>query len=294
MLIYGKAIADGILEVAKEGADALRARGVIPTLAIGRIGENDADEAYENSIKKTIGRGGVRFFSSTIPITSEHSQFERMVSGLNLDDLIHGVLLLRPLPAHIDEERIKAIMLPERDVDGITDVSMAGVYALASGSSLDRGFAPCTAEAVARVLGGAGIKIAGKRAVVIGRSLVVGKPAAMLLLREGATVTIAHSRTKDLASVTREADIVVVCAGLAAEGRDKRLGAGYFKAGQTIIDCGINTDADGVYGDVDTGAADALGADITPVPGGLGAVTTALLAEHTVKAALRANVDAKK
>jgi methylenetetrahydrofolate dehydrogenase (NADP+)/methenyltetrahydrofolate cyclohydrolase len=216
---------------------------------------------------------------------------------MNSDAGIHGVLLFLPLPKNIDEGRIRGLLLPEKDVDGITDVSMSALYTLAAESSnrdegvnqrlLERGFAPCTPEAVVRVLDEAGIEILRKRVVVVGRSLVVGKPAAMLLLARNATVTIAHSRTENLASVTREADIVVVCAGLAETGRDARLGAEYFRDGQVIIDCGINADTYGIYGDVDTSAADALGAKVTPVPGGLGAVTTALLVEHTVKAAER-------
>jgi methylenetetrahydrofolate dehydrogenase (NADP+)/methenyltetrahydrofolate cyclohydrolase len=194
-------------------------------------------------------------------------------------------MLFRPLPSRIDENSIRNLMAPAKDVDGITDASMAWVYSLAPGDSLSGGFAPCTAEAVMRTLDGAGVDAAGKRAVVIGRSLVIGKPVSMLLLAGNATVTVAHSKTPNLAELTRGADIIIVCAGLAKNGREKRLGVEFFRAGQTVIDCGINADADGLYGDVNAELVSALGANVTPVPGGLGSVTTAVLMEHLVRSA---------
>jgi methylenetetrahydrofolate dehydrogenase (NADP+)/methenyltetrahydrofolate cyclohydrolase len=285
MLIYGKDIAKKIRESTLALANALRDGGVNPTLATVRLGENADDLAYEKSILNVAVMSGVRVLPVSIPVATSTAELAKVINDLNSDNTIHGIMLFRPLPSHIDENVIRNLIAPEKDVDGITDASMAWLYSLASSNSLDRGFAPCTAEAVIRTLDGAGVNPEGKRAVVIGRSLVIGKPVSMLLLARNATVTIAHSRTCKLAALTREADIIVVCAGLAKDGRDKRLGAEYFKAGQIVVDCGINADADRLYGDVDTEAASAIGANVTPVPGGLGSVTTAVLMEHLIKSA---------
>jgi methylenetetrahydrofolate dehydrogenase (NADP+)/methenyltetrahydrofolate cyclohydrolase len=286
MLIYGKDIAESVREAAADWAKAFRQGGVKPTLALVRIGERADDVAYEKSILSAAAKSGVRIISSSLPEATTQEELATVILDFNSEAYIHGIMLFRPLPSHIDEDSIRNLIAASKDVDGITDSSMAWVYSLASGESLDTGFAPCTAEAVIRTLDGASIDISHKRAVVIGRSLVIGKPVSMLLLARDATVTIAHSKTRNLSELTRSADIVVVCAGLASGGREGRLGEEYFRSGQTIVDCGINADADGLYGDVDTEAADALGASVTPVPGGLGAVTSAVLMEHVIRSAV--------
>jgi methylenetetrahydrofolate dehydrogenase (NADP+)/methenyltetrahydrofolate cyclohydrolase len=288
MLIYGKEMADGILRATKKvAAGVLKNGGIPPTIALTRMGGRPDDVAYERSILNTAARAGVRVYSQAVSENTTQAQLQTLLRGVNIDDHAHGMLLFRPLPAHIDEGMVRNMISPHKDVDGITDASMARMYALTSGAepAVGAGFAPCTAEAAVRMIEAERGSLAGLKAVVVGRSLVIGKPAAMLLLARDATVTVAHSKTEDLASLTREADIVVVCAGLAGGNREARLGAEYFAAGQTVIDCGINADAGGLYGDVDTAAADTLGAAVTPVPGGLGAVTTAVLMEHVVSAA---------
>ena len=246
--LRGKPAADALDRETKETVQALRERGVIPTLAILRVGEKSEDLSYE--------RGAM---------------------NLNEDSTVHGILMFRPLPKTLDEQAACAAILPEKDVDGVTAGSMAAVYA-----GKGAGFAPCTAEAVITMLRYYQVPLRGSRAVVVGRSLVIGKPVAMLLLAEHATVTICHSRTTDLPAVTREADLVV-----AALGRAEFLGAEYFRAGQTVIDVGINWSGSKqkLVGDVDTEAALQAGAAVSPVPGGVGSVTTAVLASHVARAA---------
>jgi methylenetetrahydrofolate dehydrogenase (NADP+)/methenyltetrahydrofolate cyclohydrolase len=288
MLIYGEETAANIVRATRTVAnDVLKHGGIPPTIALTRMGDRPDDVAYQKTILRTAAKAGVRVFAQMIPEDTEQAALLNTIRSVDIDDHAHGIMVFRPLPAHIDEGMVRNVVSPHKDVDGITDASMAWLYAQASGAApaVDARFAPCTAEAAVRLIESERGSVRGLKAVVVGRSLVIGKPAALLLLARDATVTVAHSKTADLASVTREADIVVVCAGLAGGRRDARLGAEYFTAGQTIIDCGINADADGLYGDVDTDAADALGAAVTPVPGGLGAVTTAVLMDHVVRAA---------
>ena len=261
-------------------ASALRARGVAPTLAILRVGARDDDVAYENGAVKRCGAVGVDVRRVTLPADVPADDFYRTLDGLNRDDAVHGILMLRPLPAHIDGERARQMLAVGKDVDGCTDGSLAGVFTRAR-----VGFPPCTAEAVVAVLKHYGVGIAGSRAAVIGRSLVVGRPAAMLLLRDNATVTICHTGTRDLPAVVREADIVV-----AASGKMESLGADCFRPGQTVVDVGIswNGEKGKLCGDVRFDEAEPIVAAITPVPGGVGTVTSALLAAHAVEAAERA------
>lgn len=198
------------------------------------------------------------------------------IGKINADDQIHGCLILRPFPAHIDDASIRAALLPQKDVDGITDGSLAAVF-----SGAGTGFAPCTAEACIAVLDYYDIKTEGKNAVVLGRSLVIGKPVAMLLLGKNATVTICHTKTKNLAEICKGADILV-----AAAGKQGIVTKEFFNEEQVVLDVGIHVGADGkIAGDVDFPAAEALASAATPVPGGVGAVTTAVLAAHVVKAA---------
>ena len=198
---------------------------------------------------------------------------------LNEDSAVHGILLFRPLPPQLDDERARQMLAPGKDVDGCTDGSLAGVF-----TNTENGFCPCTAQAAMEILDYYGIDCQGRNAVVIGRSLVVGRPAAMLLMHRHATPTICHTKTQKIEEIVKRADIVIVCAG-----KMESVGSSYFRAGQTGIDVGIGwNEAKGkLCGDVDFDAVEPLVEAITPVPGGVGAVTTSVLVSHVVEAAAR-------
>ena len=202
----------------------------------------------------------------------------KVIDDVNKNDAIHGVLLFRPLPKHLNQSVIENALDPAKYVDCMTDGSMSGVF---TGKAI--GFPPCTPQACMEILDHYGIDCTGKKAVVIGRSLVVGKPAAIMLIKKNATVTVCHTRTVDMPSVSREADIVIVAAGRAGV-----VGAEYVKPGQIIIDVGINVNAEGkLCGDVDYAAVEPIVDAITPVPGGVGSVTTSVLVSHVVEAAAK-------
>ena len=209
-LLTGREAAAALTAALQRRTDALTERGVTPKLAILRCGENESDGAYLRSAQRCAARCGVAVEVSSLPETVTRAALLAAIDGVNRDASVHGCLLLRPLPAHLRdvEDAICNRLLPEKDVDGMTDVSAAGVYLGRSA-----GFAPCTAEAVTVLLDHYGIDCTGKRAVVIGRSPVVGRPAAMLLLERNATVTVCHTKTQALSDVTREADIIVSAAG---------------------------------------------------------------------------------
>ena len=273
--------AAAVVAAMKEGllvrADALRAQGVVPVLAIVRVGDRADDLAYERGAEKRCASVHVDVRSVVLPETCSDSELQAELAALNRDRDVHGILLLRPLPGHLDEAAACAALAPEKDVDGVTEASLAGVFA---GSG--RGYAPCTAQACMALLDYYGINCRGKRAVVLGRSLVIGKPAAMLLLQKNATVTICHSGTEDVPAVLREADIVI-----AATGKMESLGAACFRAGQTVIDVGMswNEEKQKFCGDVRFEEAEPLVDAISPVPGGVGGVTTCILAQHVIAAA---------
>ena len=274
-LLKGKAVIDSLNIKLKEKSAELRARGVVPTLAIIRVGEKSDDMTYERSAIKCCEAAGVEVCSHVFPSSVTQDEVVGLVRKINGDKNVHGVLILRPLPLHIDDRAVCRALAPEKDIDGITEFSMAGLY-----SDKKIGFAPCTAEACIDMLDHYNIPIEGKRAVVVGRSFVVGKPAAMMLLRRNATVTICHSRKDDLAEICRSADILIV-----AIGRAKFIGRDYLSPGQVVVDIGINVDESGALcGDVDSEAAEGVVRAITPVPGGIGRVTTAVLAKHVVEA----------
>ncbi len=279
-LLKGAPVAAALAEQSAARAAALKEKGVTPTLAIVRVGEKADDLSYERGAAKRCAAAGVELRSFAFPAEVTQAALMAKIEDLNRNDSVHGVLLLRPLPHSLDEEAVCRALLPEKDVDGITDGSLAGVFA-----SKPLGFAPCTAQAVIELLQYYKIPLAGKKAVVMGRSLVVGRPAAMLLLQKNATVTVCHSRSENVATVTREADILVVAAGkMGAVGRS------YLRAGQVVVDVGIhfNEQTQKLCGDVNFAEAEPLVAALSPVPGGLGAVTTAVLVEHVVRAAERA------
>ena len=277
LLLKSKPVTSALTERLIPRVDALKQRGVCPTLAILRVGEREDDISYEKGAVKRCESVGVSVKCVTLPADVEQSELMAAVEELNRDNGVHGVLLLRPLPSHLDDEAARQALAPEKDVDGITDGSLAGVF---SGSG--RGYPPCTAAACMEILEHYGVDCTGKRAVVIGRSLVIGKPAAMLLMGKNATVTVCHTRTMDMPSVTREADIVIVAAC-----RMETIGSEYFRPGQTVIDVGIhwNEEKGKLCGDVDFDAVEPIVSAITPVPGGVGAVTNAVLVSHVVEAA---------
>ena len=278
-LLKGAEVVSALNERIKADVSALVSRGVLPTLAILRVGEKPDDLAYERGAIKRAETVGVAVKQIVLPETVSQESLLAEIERINADDTIHGCLMLRPLPKHIDDLRAREALLPEKDIDGITEGSLAGVFA-----GIKRGFPPCTAQACMEILRYYGIDPAGKRAVVIGRSLVIGKPVAMMLLGQNATVTICHTKTADMSSETRRAEILIVAAGRAGV-----VGAEYVSAGQTVLDVGINFDASGkMTGDADFAAVEPIVGAITPVPGGVGTVTTSVLMAHVTEAAKRA------
>lgn len=278
LLLKGAPVASALDAQTRQVSEMLISCGIRPQLAVVRLGERDDDRSYERSVLKRADRCGVAVTSHVLPEDTREEDLLFLISSLHNDSAIHGVLLFRPLPKHIDDGRVRAALSPDQDVDGITDASLAGVF---TGSS--HGFAPCTAEAVMEILDFYEIPVSGKHVAVLGRSLTVGRPLSMLMLSRNATVTLCHSKTENLPSVTANADLVV-----AAVGRPELLTADFFSAGQTVVDVGIHARSDGtLVGDVCFAEAEPIVSAITPVPGGVGAVTTSLLFRHVANAALR-------
>lgn len=279
-IMYGKELADDICRELLCRSEALERRGARARLSILRLGERMDDVAYEEAAIKRCGSVGIGVENIALPADTGEDELIAQIEELNRNERVSGIMLFRPLPGHIDERRACAAIAPEKDVDGVTARSMAAVY-----SGTGEGFTPCTAQACMELLKKYEIPVSGKRAVVIGRSLVCGKPAAMLLLRADATVTLCHSKTDGLPQLIREADIVI-----AALGRRHALDAECFRAGQTVLDVGMDWDgAQGrLCGDVDFDAVSDIVYAISPVPSGVGAVTSSILACHVMDAAERA------
>lgn len=276
--LLGKEVTAAMNEKIKANVAKLLEKGVTPTLGIIRVGEREDDISYERGAVKRCETLGVSCEKFLLPADVSEEELLKVIDEVNRNDAVHGVLLFRPLPKHLNEEKIINALNIEKDVDGITDGSLAGVFA---GKEL--GFPPCTPKACMEILDYYGIDCTGKKAVVVGRSLVVGKPVAMMLLKKNATVTVCHTRTKDMPSVVREADIVIVAAGKA-----KVVDASYLRAGQIVIDVGINVNEDGkLCGDVNYDDAEKIVDAVTPVPGGVGSVTTSVLVGHVAEAAMR-------
>lgn len=277
-LMKGAACAKTIRSGIEASVELLRAQKIQPGLGILRIGEREDDIAYERSAIKKAEQVGIAVKKTVLPQESTTEQCLQALAALNQDPAVHGILLFRPMPKHIDEDAVIRAMAVEKDIDGMTPGSLAKVF---MGES--DGFAPCTAEAVVRLLSYEQYPWKGKHAVVLGRSLVVGKPLAMLMLAKNATVTVCHSATENLPEVCAQADLLV-----AAIGRARMIDKSYIKPGAMVVDVGINVDEQGTLcGDVDTESALERAALVTPVPGGLGAVTSWLLLEHVIKAAER-------
>ncbi len=280
MLLKGAPAAAALNERSAAAAAALKEKGIVPTLAILRVGARDSDLSYERGAMKRCEQIGADVKNVVLPADVEADVFFAALESLNRDDTVHGILMLRPLPKHLDGEKARRMLAPEKDVDGCTDGSLAGVF-----TNTALGFPPCTAQAAMEILKYYKIPLSGKRAAVIGRSLEVGRPAAMMLMHENAAVTVGHTRTVDLPSVVREADIVI-----AASGQMESLGAECLRESQTVIDVGIswNEAKQKLCGDVLFEEAEPVVEAITPVPGGVGAVTTSVLVSHVVEAAARA------
>ncbi len=276
-ILDGKEVAAALNERIAGEVEALKASNINPTLAILRVGERSDDVSYERGATKRAESVGVGVRSVVLPEDISQEDLEKAFSELNNDDNVHGILMFRPLPKHLDDKPIVAMMDPSKDIDGITVGSMAGVFA-----NSGEGFAPCTAQACMEILDHYEIDPKGKRVTIIGRSLVVGRPVAMMLMHKHATPTICHTRTIDMPSVTKEADIVIVAAG-----KMETIGAEYFKAGQIVIDVGIgwNDEKQKLCGDVIFEEAEPIVGAITPVPGGVGSVTTSVLISHVVDSA---------
>lgn len=278
-LLKGKDVVESLNAKLAEQVSKLNADGIIPTLAILRVGEREDDLSYERGAKKRCEQVGVLVKVVALPMDVTEEEYLSELDKLNNDLTVNGILMFRPLPKHIDEMKARNMLAAEKDVDGCTDLSLAGVF-----TNTELGFAPCTAEAAMEILKFYNIPLQGKKAVVIGRSLVIGRPVAMLLMHANATVTICHTKTTDITAITRDADIVVV-----ASGQMESVGKEYLSQGQTVIDVGIsyNSEKNKLCGDVKFDEAEEIVDAITPVPGGVGGVTTSILVKHVVEAAIR-------
>lgn len=275
-ILKGKPVADAITEDVKNRSEILKKKGKVPTLAIVRVGENPADMSYERGAIKRSEKAGVCVERILLEENVDTQQLIDTLEKLNADDNIDGVLIFSPLPKHIDEDKVRNALAAEKDVDGIGDRAMAGVY---SGKAI--GYSPCTAQACLEILKYYNVPIKGKKATIIGRSLIIGRPVSMMLMQEHATITICHTRTLDIEKEAKQADILI-----AAAGKAKVITEDYMTENQVIIDVGINEDEDGnLCGDVDYKAAEKIAKAITPVPGGVGSVTTSILMKHVVEAA---------
>ncbi|MBQ2697935.1 MAG: bifunctional methylenetetrahydrofolate dehydrogenase/methenyltetrahydrofolate cyclohydrolase FolD [Clostridia bacterium] len=273
-LLNGKTLAATLRAEQKQRVETLTAKGTTPGLAVVRVGDDPASEVYVRNKAKMCQTLGIRSEVLHLPADTEERELLALIDRLNQDPAVHGILVQLPLPPHINEARVTDAIAPPKDVDGFGKESMG---ALLSGKE---GFVPCTPKGILRLLKETGLDLAGKKAVVVGRSNIVGKPVALLLLAEHCTVTLCHSKTKDLAAVTKEADILI-----AAVGRPRMLGADHVKEGAVVIDVGINRLPEGLVGDVDFEAVSDKAAWITPVPGGVGPMTIAMLMENTIEAA---------
>lgn len=270
----GKRLSAEVLAEVAERATRLQAEGITPGLAVILVGEDAASQIYVRNKEKACAQTGIRSVTVRMPEETSQQELEAQIRALNADASIHGILVQLPLPRHLNEAAALAAIVPDKDVDGF-HIQNAG--RLFCGQD---GVTPCTPKGAMAMLRRAGIELSGKEAVVVGRSNIVGKPMAMLLLAANCTVTLCHSRTKDLASHTRRADILVVAAG-----KPGMITADMVKPGAAVIDVGINRVDGKVVGDVDFDAVSQVAGWITPVPGGVGRMTVAMLMENTVEAA---------
>ena len=274
-LLKGKPVVDRMAEDMRGRIASLEEQGVKPTLALVRLGQRPDDLSYERTAVKRAAGLGIHTKPYVLDEFAPEAALKATLQSINYDKTVHGCLMFRPLPSFMDEKAMCNTLAAEKDVDGISLASLAAVFTDADG------FPPCTAAACVKILEHYQVPIVGKHVVVIGRSLVVGKPVSMMLLRRNASVTICHSRTENLQEISRSADIVIC-----ATGRARAYGREYFRPGQTVLDVGINFDVHGkLCGDVDFDEVELIVDAITPVPGGVGTVTTSMTMQHTVAAA---------
>ena len=279
-LMLGKDTAAAVKADLDREIEELKARGITPRLDIIKVGDKPEDKAYENGARKRFEKLGLDLEVIELPEDVTEEDFEKTLAEAVDDPLVHGILVFRPLPEQLDVDRIARLTAPEKDVDCFDPVNIAKVL---TGESSESGFAPCTAEAAIEIGERNGIDFDGKKVTIIGRSMVVGRPLAMMLLQKNATVTVCHSHTADLKGSCKDADVIISAAGCAG-----LVTADMVKDGACVIDIGINVTEDGkLTGDVDFDAVSEKAAKITPVPGGVGGVTTSILARHVVTAAQR-------
>ncbi|MBR5577673.1 MAG: bifunctional 5,10-methylenetetrahydrofolate dehydrogenase/5,10-methenyltetrahydrofolate cyclohydrolase [Lachnospiraceae bacterium] len=271
--LRGMPAAKAILANLQVRVEKLKENGVEPKLSVVRVGAREDDLSYERGIYKRFEGVGAKVETIELPLSITQDELENVIRELNEDVAVHGVLLFRPLPKNLDENRIKTLLAEEKDVDCLTSANDAHLFA-----GDKKGYPPCTPQAVMEILDYYGIDLTGKKVTVVGRSMVVGKPVAMLLLAKNATVTICHTKTLNLKEECRNADIIVACAGVA-----KMITSDYVRAGQVIIDVGIHVVDDKLCGDVDYESVSEIVDAITPVPGGVGSVTTTVLLKHIVE-----------
>lgn len=274
--MMGLEVAKAMKEALIQEVQILKEKGICPHLTIIRVGARPDDLAYERGARKRMELVGIECNVIELEETITQDEFEHVFDQVNQDEHVHGILLFQPLPAHLDAESVKAKIYPYKDVDCMCKENAAKIF-----MGDQTGHAPCTAEAVMEMLRHYEIPVAGKRVVILGRSLVIGKPLSMLMLEQNATVTICHSRTENLEAICREADILVAAVGKARMVKEKMV-----KEGAIVVDVGINVDESGnLCGDVDYAQVEAKASYISPVPKGVGSVTTSVLAKHVITAA---------
>ena len=278
-ILKGAPVTEALIERMKEEIASLKEKGVCPTLAILRVGERPDDISYEKGAMKRCASVGAEVKNVVLPSDVSSEAFFETLEELNNDSGVHGILMFRPLPSHIDGEKARKMLKPEKDIDGCTDGSLAGVF-----TNTPMGFAPCTAQAAIEILDYYGVDCAGKKAAVIGRSLVVGRPVSMMLMHKNSTVVTCHTKTVNMPEITRQADILIVCAG-----RMESIGPEYLSEGQVVVDVGIgwNEEKGKLCGDVNFDEAEKIVKAVTPVPGGVGSVTTSVQVYHEEQAAKR-------
>ena len=275
--LRGMPAAKAILADMQVRVDGLKEKGSVPKLTVVRVGAREDDLSYERGIYKRFEGVGAKVETIELPLSVTQEELENVIVALNQDASVHGVLLFRPLPKTLDEVKIKTLLAEEKDVDCLTSANDAHLFA-----GDKKGYPPCTPQAVMEILKHYQIDLTGKKVTVVGRSMVVGKPVAMLLLAQNATVTICHTRTKKLQAECRNADIIVACAGV-----PKMITSDFVREGQVVIDVGIHVVDDKLCGDVDYEQVAEMVEAITPVPGGVGSVTTTVLLKHVVMSAER-------
>lgn len=277
-ILSGAAVAQKLDDELKGKIEKLKNSGIEPTLCVVRLGQKPEDLSYERGLLKKAEKLGIEVNKKLYDENITQEELASELRKIDADNNNHGILIFRPLPSHIDEKKVLELISPQKDADGVTDASMLGIYA-----DTGVGNPPCTAEACMEILKHYDIRLQGKKTVVLGRSLVVGKPLALMLLKENATVTICHSKSENLSKICKEADILI-----AAVGKAKLLDKEYVSEGQIVIDVGINMGEDGkLCGDVNFEEVESVVSKISPVPGGVGTVTATVLMSHVVAMAER-------